>query len=130
MRTTPRSRLLLIELICDFIIFSLCAVVCVTLLSQARSMSRESSQLTEAVYIAQDAAERYRAGLPVYSSYFTDGTPDTSTLDPLLKSSVPEYSVSLSEEGALVQISVFSSFPMEDPVPLYTLTVRKEEAAP
>ena len=56
--------------------------------------------------------------------------PDTSTLDPLLKSSVPEYSVSLSEEGALVQISVFSSFPMEDPVPLYTLTVRKEEAAP
>lgn len=118
MRTTPRSRLLLIELICDFIIFSLCAVVCVTLLSQARIMSRESSQLTEAVYIAQDAAERYRAGLPVYSSYFTDGTPDTSTLDPLLKSSVPEYSVSLSEEGALVQISVFSSFPMEDPVPL------------
>ena len=89
----------------------------------------EPGELTEAVYIAQDAAERYRAGLPVYSSYFTDGTPDTSTLDPLLKSSVPEYSVSLSEEGALVQISVFSSFPMEDPVPLYTLTVRKEEAA-
>lgn len=111
MRTTPRSRLLLIELICDFIIFSLCAVVCVTLLSQARIMSRESSQLTEAVYIAQDAAERYRAGLPVYSSYFTDGTPDTSTLDPLLKSSVPEYSVSLSRRALWCRYLSSPAFP-------------------
>lgn len=62
MKTTPRSRLLLIELICDLVIFSLCAVVCVTLLVQARAMSRESAELTQAVYLAQSAAETWKAG--------------------------------------------------------------------
>lgn len=61
-RSTPRSRLLLIELVCDLVIFALCAVVCVALLIQAKSMSRESTHLTQAVYLAQDAADRYLSG--------------------------------------------------------------------
>lgn len=57
MKTTPRSRLLLVELVCDLVIFALCAVVCVTLLVKARSMSQESTELTRAVYLAQEAVE-------------------------------------------------------------------------
>ena len=52
MRTVPKSRLLLLELVIDFIIFALCAVVCAALLFQARTMSDESTRLTQAVYIA------------------------------------------------------------------------------
>lgn len=62
MNQTHRSRLLLLELICDLALFGLCAVVCVTLLVQARGMSRESTHLTQAVYLAQEAAERLRSG--------------------------------------------------------------------
>lgn len=62
MKTTPRSRLLLVELVCDLVIFALCAVVCVTLLVKARSMSQESTRLTQAVYLAQTAADQYLAG--------------------------------------------------------------------
>ena len=61
MRTVPRSRLLLLELVADLFIFALCAAVCVALLFQAKSMSAESTRLAQAVYIAQDAAERLRA---------------------------------------------------------------------
>ena len=78
MRTPPRSRLFLLELVCDLVIFALCAAVCVALLVQARSMSRESTQLTQAVYIAQDAAERIRSGREVYSGYTADGAPVTT----------------------------------------------------
>lgn len=62
MKETPRSRLLLLELICDLLIFALCAIVCVTLLVRARSMSQESTRLTQAVYLAQTAADQYLAG--------------------------------------------------------------------
>ena len=57
-----RSRLLLTELICNLAIFALCAVVCACLLLQSWSISRESSELTQAVTLAQTAAEVWRAG--------------------------------------------------------------------
>ena len=57
MKTTPRSQLLLVELICDLVIFILCAMVCVALLVQARVMTRDSTDLNHAVYLAQTAAE-------------------------------------------------------------------------
>ena len=125
MRTVPKSRLLLLELVIDFIIFALCAVVCAALLFQARTMSDESTRLTQAVYIAQDAAERVRAGETTYDGYFADGRPDTSDLDPLLKSTLPDYRVTYREEGDSVEIGVC---PYSDPegTPVYTLTVWKE----
>ena len=127
MRTVPKSRLLLLELVIDFIIFALCAVVCAALLFQARTMSDESTRLTQAVYIAQDAAERLRAGEAVYDHYFADGRPDASDLDPLLKSTLPDYWVTYREEGDSVEIGVC---PYSDPegTPVYTLTVWKEAA--
>ena len=82
MRTVPRSRLLLLELVADLFIFALCAAVCVALLFQARSMSAESTKLAQAVYIAQDAAERLRVGETTYDGYFADGRPDASDLFP------------------------------------------------
>ena len=57
MNDRSRARLLLVELILDLVIFALCAAVCVALLVRARSMSRESTELTQAVYLAQTAAE-------------------------------------------------------------------------
>ena len=127
MRTVPRSRLLLLELVAALFIFALCAAVCVALLLQAKSMSAESTRLTQAVYIAQDAAERLRAGETIYDGYFADGRPDTSDLDPLLKSTLPDYRVTYREEGDRVEIGVC---PYADPEgkPVYTLTVWKEAA--
>ena len=125
MKTVPKSRLLLLELVADLFIFVLCAAVCVALLVQARSMSDESTKLTQAVYIAQDAAERLRAGEATYDGYFADGRPDASDLDPLLKSTLPDYRVTYREEGDSVEIGVC---PYSDPegTPVYTLTVWKE----
>ena len=64
-----RTNLFLLELVLDLVLFTLCAVVCVALLLTAKGMSQESRQLTEAVYIAQDAAERWRSGAPLYDFY-------------------------------------------------------------
>ena len=127
MKTVPKSRLLLLELVADLFIFALCAAVCAALLVQAKSMSAESTRLAQAVYIAQDAAERVRAGETVYGGYFADGRPDTSDLDPLLKSTLPDYRVTYREEGDSVEIGVC---PYSDPegTPVYTLTVWKEAA--
>ena len=127
MRTVPRSRVLLLELVADLIIFALSAAVCVALLFQAKSMSAESTRLAQAVYIAQDAAERLRAGETTYDGYFADGRPDTSDLDPLLKSTLPDYRVTYREKGDSVEIGVC---PYADPegTPVYTLTVWKEAA--
>lgn len=61
MNNRSRARLLLVELILDLVIFALCAAVCVALLVRARSMSRESTELTQAVYLAQTAAETWRS---------------------------------------------------------------------
>lgn len=132
MKTVPKSRLLLLELVADLFIFALCAAVCVALLAQARSMSHESTQLTQAVYIAQDAAERLRAGETVYGGYFADGRPDTSDLDPLLKSTLPDYRVTYREGRDVVEIGVHPAVPPSlstEQAPIYTLTVWKEAAS-
>lgn len=60
-RTTDRSSLFLVELVIDLLLFALCAAVCVGLLVHARGMSRESTRLTSAVYIAQSIAEDWKA---------------------------------------------------------------------
>lgn len=60
-KSTDRSSLFLMELIIDLFLFALCAAVCVVLLVHARNMSRESTRLTEAVYLAQSAAEEWKA---------------------------------------------------------------------
>ena len=57
-----RFSLFLMELVIDLFLFVLCAAVCVGLLLHARSMSLESTRLTQAVYLAQSAAEALRAG--------------------------------------------------------------------
>lgn len=129
MKTTPRSRLLLIELVCDLIIFALCGLVCVTLLVRARTMSTESTRLTQAVYIAQDAAERYRAGLPLYDFYLADGTPDASTQELSLRSTLPDYFVAVRPSGDGAEIAVYPGSHLLkssdlDP-PLYSLSVGK-----
>lgn len=132
MRSAPRSRLLLIELFCDLVIFALCAAVCVALLAQARSMSRESTRLTQAVYIAQDAAERWRAGRPLYDFYRSDGSPDASDLAPELRAALPAYYVAVlvDRAGSSAEVSVYpssyASLSSDLQRPIYTLTVAKE----
>ena len=57
-----RFSLFLMELVIDLFLFVLCAAVCVGLLLHARSMSLESTRLTQAVYLTQSTAEALRAG--------------------------------------------------------------------
>ena len=57
-----RTNLFLVELVLNLFIFALCAAVCVGLLVHARGISRESTRLTDAVYLAQNAAETWRSG--------------------------------------------------------------------
>ena len=56
-----KANLFLIELVCNLLIFALCAAVCVGLLVHARRISRESTRLTQAVYLAQSIAEEWKA---------------------------------------------------------------------
>ena len=62
MNTTNRFRLLLLELLGSFTILILCALVCLSFLAKAHQMSGESTDLTKAVYLAQTAAETWKAG--------------------------------------------------------------------
>lgn len=57
-----RTNLFLIELVFNLFIFALCAAVCVGLLLHARRLSQESERLTQAVTLAQSAAEALRTG--------------------------------------------------------------------
>lgn len=57
-----RTNLFLIELVFNLFIFALCAAVCVGLLLHARRLSQESERLTQAVALAQSAAESLRTG--------------------------------------------------------------------
>ena len=88
-----RSRLLLTELICNLAIFALCAVVCACLLLQSWSISRESSELTQAVTLAQTAAEVWRA----------DGTQPADLSD-----SQSGLSVVCSAEGRALTVEVYA----------------------
>ena len=56
-----RFSLFLMELVIDLFLCVLCAAVCVGLLVHARRMSAQSTRLTQAVYLAQSAAETWKA---------------------------------------------------------------------
>ena len=62
MNARRRPNLLLTELVFDLLIFMLCAAVCAALLVRARGLSRESAALSDAVALAQTAAETLRGG--------------------------------------------------------------------
>lgn len=120
-----RENLFLIELVGCLLLFALCAAVCTGLLFRAHGMSRESTELTDAVYIAQSAAEVFRAagnmddlaqglgtewtGPPLEARFRADGTPDPEgdyllTVDTALDTAAglrrAEFTVSL--DGAAV----------------------------
>lgn len=59
--TQQRSSLFLLELIINLFLFVICAAVCVGILLYARGLSTESRDLTNAVYMAQSAAEEWKA---------------------------------------------------------------------
>lgn len=78
-----RTHLFLVELVLDLFLFAVCAAVCVGLLLHARGVSRESAQLTEAVYAAQTIAEEWRASgeTPVWSQESETGLTGTFAVD-------------------------------------------------
>lgn len=61
MRGRTGGRVRLLELILDLCVFAVCAVVCVLLLVRAQGISAGSQRLTRAVYLAQSAAETWKA---------------------------------------------------------------------
>ena len=94
MNSTPaRSRLLFTELICNLALFALCAVVCACLLLQSWSISRNSAQLTQAVSLAQDIAESWRAG---------------SVLPTLSELEQTSFSVHCTDQGRALSIEIYT----------------------
>lgn len=119
-----KADLFLLELVCSLFLFAVCATVCVGLLVHARSLSRESARLTQAVYIAQDAAERYRSGQTIYDYYYADGTPDAYQTGAARRSDgAPEYAVHLTETADGAEIAVSRCSGGEGPI--YTLTAAR-----
>lgn len=55
---------LLLELIVMVLVFSLCAAVCLNILSNAWTISRSSERLNQAVELAEIAAARLQSGIP------------------------------------------------------------------
>lgn len=96
-----KANLFLIELVCNLLIFALCAAVCVGLLVHARRLSRESTQLTQAVYLAQSIAEEWKA---------TGEEPARRSKDE------SGLSIVCSTQGNELDISIY-----EDDVRIYTL---------
>lgn len=60
MRST-KNRIMLIELALAIFTFSVCAAVCIGAFSAAKSVSEDSSNLTWAVFAAENAAEAFHA---------------------------------------------------------------------
>ncbi|MCL2754500.1 MAG: type II secretion system GspH family protein [Oscillospiraceae bacterium] len=58
----PAPNLLFLELIIVIAVFSFAAAICVSMFVQARSDSAQSRDLTNAVIMAQNAAEIFKAG--------------------------------------------------------------------
>ena len=54
---TKKTSLLMIELISAILIFSVCCAICVGLFVEADRESKNSARLTQAVFLAQNAAE-------------------------------------------------------------------------
>lgn len=62
MKGNPVSRLFLVELVFNLFIFTLCALTCVGLMITAHAQSRQSEDLTHAVYLAQRTADAWKQG--------------------------------------------------------------------
>lgn len=117
-----RTNLFLLELVLDLLLFVVCATVCVGLVLYAKTLSRDSRMLTEAVYIAQDAAERYRADLALSEYYTAAGTP-VETAD------TADYVIECTEEPE--RTATISVYALDDEAtPVYELTVAKGVSAP
>ncbi|MEG2000329.1 MAG: hypothetical protein RR053_02920 [Evtepia sp.] len=69
-----RATLFLTELIFCLLIFALSTVVCVGLLSHAKQISLESTELTDAVYLAQSGLEGRIDGYDIARTPASDDT--------------------------------------------------------
>lgn len=134
-KTNARSSsLFLIELILSILFFAVASSVCVQFFVKARLMSREATQLTEAVadctkasqaIVSQDSLSAISAALSSvypdarisFDALETDTEPVTVTL-----SSTLSASCSLSGRMLIVDLSYL---PEDADTPLYTLTVKK-----
>lgn len=117
-----RANLFLLELVLALLLFAVCATVCVGLVLYANGLSRDSRMLTEAVAIAQDAAERYRADLGPTEYYTAAGAPVETAAG-------ADYVVAWTEDSS--RKATVSVYTLDDgAAPIYELTVAKGVAAP
>lgn len=70
--SSPRSHLFLTELILNIFIFIVCASICTALFLHAQHLEQKSRILTDAVYLAETAAEQYRSGQSVSETNTTE----------------------------------------------------------
>lgn len=123
-----RSSLFITELVIDLFIFAVCAAVCVGLLLKAFSMSRQSTELTQEVYIAQSAAERFRQGEDISAEcrYRADGTPCGDAADWENADYVVEAEITRSDGLRTAKLLVYKCEPRKDSMD-YVLTVSVPE---
>ncbi|MGE4352471.1 MAG: hypothetical protein AB7D36_00100 [Oscillospiraceae bacterium] len=107
-----RSTLFLTELIFNLLIFVVCAAVCTGLLVRANGLMTKSTQLTEAVYIAQTLAESDVADGEYH--FNADGTQTDGN---------SEYTAVCTPDGDTVIIAVFAG----GDEPVYTLRAANPE---
>jgi hypothetical protein len=112
MKSERRPTLFLTELTFDLLIFALCAAVCAALLVKARGMSRDSRELTDAVALAQTAAETLRGQAPA------DGALESGALR-------AEYACTRADALIEAEIRVYADARL-----VYTLKAAWPEAQP
>jgi hypothetical protein len=61
-RKTTTTRAFFLELVLDFVIFAICAAICLMIFAEARSESVRSAALSQLGLEAQEIAELFRSG--------------------------------------------------------------------
>ena len=56
-----KGRLFLLEIVIIILFFSIAAAVCTSMFAKAKTLSRESAELSAAVMLVQESAETFRA---------------------------------------------------------------------
>ena len=134
--TARRSSLFLIELILSILFFAVAGSVCVQFFVKARLMSKESTQLTEAVEACTTASETISSGdsledissrlAAVYPSLSSDLTTLLSDADSdeATLQLTDQLSATCSFEDGMMNVFLSYSVDSADE-PVYTLTVEK-----
>lgn len=121
--SVKRSSLFLTELVLSLLVFIVCAVVCVSLLVYSYNTSKNSTNLTHAVFLAESMAENWKAyalsadGQPVLQCYDKNWQPSDEHN--------ATYCVTLSQSGQEGQVETANISVDKGEKSLFSLSVSR-----